>query len=87
MCVGVSVSIRVHAKSLQSCLILCYPMDCSPPRFSVLGILQARILEWVAALLQGIFPAQGLNPCLLHLLYWQAGSLPLAPLGCIAVCT
>ena len=32
----------------QSCLILCYPMDCSPPGFSVHGILQARVLEWVA---------------------------------------
>ena len=29
------------------------------------------------ALLQGIFLTQGLNPCLLHLLHWQAGSLPL----------
>ena len=31
----------------QSCPTLCDPMDCSPPGFSVLGILQARILEWV----------------------------------------
>ena len=31
----------------QSCLILCDPMDFSPPGSSVLGILQARILEWV----------------------------------------
>ena len=29
---------------------LCYPRDCSPPGFSVRGILQARILEWVAVL-------------------------------------
>ena len=42
-------------------------MDCSPPGSSVHGILQARILEWVAsALLQGIFPTQGPNPSLLH---------------------
>ena len=33
------------------------------------------------ALLQGIFPTQGWNPRLLHPLYWQAGSLPLAPPG------
>ena len=33
------------------------------------------------ALLQGIFPTQGLNWCLLCLLHWQAGSLPLAPPG------
>ena len=32
----------------QSCPILCDPMECSPPGSSVLGILQARILEWVA---------------------------------------
>ena len=32
----------------QSCLTLCNPMDCGPPGSSVLGILQARILEWVA---------------------------------------
>ena len=38
----------VRAKSLQSCLTLCDPMDCSPPGSSVHGILQARILEWVA---------------------------------------
>ena len=85
-----------------------------------MGILQARILEWVAmpfsrdlpdpqieprspalqadslpselpgkspkntgvgcpALFQGIFPTQGSNPCLLCLLHWLVGSLPLAP--------
>ena len=38
----------MHAKSLQSCLTLCNPMDCSPPGSSVHGILQARTLEWVA---------------------------------------
>ena len=36
------------AKSLQSCLTLCDPMDCSPPGSSVHGILQARTEEWVA---------------------------------------
>ena len=52
----------------QSCLPLCNPMDCSPPGSSVQGILQARILEWVADLLQGIFLTRGLNPRLLSLL-------------------
>ena len=33
------------------------------------------------ALLLGIFPTQGSNPPLLHLLHWQAGSLPVAPPG------
>ena len=32
-------------------------------------------------LLQGIFPTQGLNPCLQRLLHWQADSLPVAPPG------
>jgi len=32
----------------QSCPTLCDPMDCSPPGSSVYGIIQARILEWVA---------------------------------------
>ena len=36
------------AKSLQSCLTLCNPIDGSPPVSPVPGILQARTLEWVA---------------------------------------
>ena len=36
------------AKLLQLCLTLCDPIDGSPPGSSVPGILQARILEWVA---------------------------------------
>ena len=36
------------AKSLQSCLTLCDPIDGSPPGCPVPGILQARTLEWVA---------------------------------------
>ena len=42
-CVGVYVCVCA-----QSCLTLCNSMDCSQPGFSVHGILQARILEWVA---------------------------------------
>ena len=36
------------AKSLQSCLTLCDPIDGSTPGSPIPGILQARILEWVA---------------------------------------
>ena len=36
------------AKSLQSCPTLCDPIDGSPPGSPVPGILQARVLEWVA---------------------------------------
>ena len=38
----------VAAKSLQSCLTRCIPMDGSPPGSAIPGSLQARILEWVA---------------------------------------
>ena len=44
------------AKSFHSCLTLCDPMHCSPPGSSVLGILQARILEWVARPSSGDLP-------------------------------
>ena len=45
-----AISTRSEVKVLvtQSCLTLGDPMDCSPPGPSVLGILQARTLEWVA---------------------------------------
>ena len=36
------------AKSLQSCLTLCDPVDGSPPASAIPGILQARTVEWVA---------------------------------------
>ena len=38
----------MHAKSLQTCVTLCDPMDCSLPGSSVHGVLLARILAWVA---------------------------------------
>ena len=40
--------LKVKVALIQSCWILCNPMDYSPPGSSVYGILQARILEWVA---------------------------------------
>ena len=52
----------VKVKVSQSCPPLFEPID-----YIVHGILQARILEWVASsLLQGIFPTQGSNPGPLH---------------------
>ena len=72
----------VHMHPVTSVMSDCDPIGCSPSGSSVLEILQVRIPECVChALLQGIFPTQGLNPCLLNLLHWQAGSLPLAPSG------
>ena len=42
------VAAAAAAKSLQSCLTLCNPIDGSPPGSPIPGILQARTLEWVA---------------------------------------
>ena len=47
-CFSCTSNVCMSAKSLQLCLTLCNPMDCSPPGSSVHGILQARIREWVA---------------------------------------
>ena len=53
----------MHAKSSQSCLTLCNLMDCSPPGFSVHGILQAGIPGvGCHALLPGDLPNLGIEP-------------------------
>ena len=66
-----SWSDKVKVRVAQSCLALCNPLD-----YTVHGILQARILEWVAfSLLQDIFLTQESNPGLLHctwILYQQS---------------
>ena len=68
-----------HARSLQSCLILCNPMGYIPRGSSVHGILQSRILEWAAiSSSRGSSWPRNSNPCLLHLPHEQAGSLPQA---------
>jgi len=57
-------------------------MDCSPPGSSVHGDSPGQNTGvGCYFILQGIFQSQGLNPYLLCFLYWQAGSLPLAPPG------
>ena len=68
----------MEAKLLQSCLTLCDPVDCSPPSSSAHG---KNTGVGCHALLQGIFPTQGLNLHLLWLLHWQMGSLPLSHWG------
>ena len=53
---------RMCAKSLQSCLTLCDPMDCSPPGSSVHGDSPGKSTRvYFHALLQGIFPTHGSN--------------------------
>ena len=65
----------------KSCLILCDPMHCSLPGSSVHGILQMRILEWVAiSSSRGSSRPRDSNP---SLLLWQADSLPLSHVSCM----
>ena len=54
--------VHAHAKLLQLCLILFYPMDWSQPGSFVHGILQARILEWVAISSSEELPDSGIKP-------------------------
>ena len=68
--------------SLQSCPTLCYRTDCSPPDFSVRGILQATILEWVAmAFSRGSSRPRDQTGVSFIYMHWQVGSLPLVPAG------
>ena len=75
------LSLCVCAKLLHLCLTFCYPADPSPPGFFVWDSPGKNTGVGCRALLQGIFLTQGSNLCLLSLLCWQAGSLPLVPLG------
>ena len=61
------------AKLLQSCLTLCDPIDGSPPDSAVPGILQARILEWVAI-------SFSIRPGKLYILFPGGSSIPRFPL-------
>ena len=48
LCVCVCTITQVCVLVAQPCLTLCDPTDCNPPGFTIHGILQARILEWIA---------------------------------------
>ena len=70
----------MRAKSLPSCLTFYDPMDCSPPGSSILGILQAWILECVAMpFSRGSSRPRDWTCVCYHILRWQVGSLPLVP--------
>ena len=84
VCVCVRARVCVRAKLLQSCLTLCDPMDCSPPVSSVHGILQARILGWVAKSSSRDLPNPGIKPETPMFPALQADSLPLSHLEKLA---
>ena len=65
----------MHAKSVQLCQTLCYPL-CSLSGSSVMGFSRQEYWSGLPCP-----PPRGPGGGLLHLLHWQAGSLPLAPPG------
>ena len=72
------MKVKMKVLIAQSCLTLCDPMDYSPPASSVHGILQVRILEWVAISSPGDLPDPGIKPRSLAL---QADTLTSEPQG------
>ena len=66
------------AKSLQSCPTLCNPIDSSPPGSPVPGILQARILEWVAISFSNAWKWKWSRVQLLPILWTAAYQAPLS---------
>ena len=72
--------IKVNSESevAQLCLTLCDPVDCSLPGSSIHGILQARILEWVATSFSRDLPDPGIEPGSPSL---QTDALPSEPPG------
>ena len=85
---NLKINIDICTQCYVMCLVtqlgmtLCDSMDYSPPGSSVHGDSPGKNTRvGCHALLQGIFPTPGSNPCLLSILHWQVGSLPLAPSG------
>ena len=76
MCVCVCVCMCT-----QSCPSLCSSIDCSPPGSSVHGIVQARILEWVAISYSRGTSGPWIKPESLTSPALAVGSLPLVPPG------
>ena len=69
---------KVKVLFAQLCLTICNPMDCSWPGSPVHGVLQARMLEWVAIPFSGDLPNPGVEPGSPAL---QADPLPSEPPG------
>ena len=71
----------MYVSITQSCPTVCNSTDCSPPGSSVHGILQARILKWIAMPTQGDLPDPGVEPGSLPFLHEGIDSLSLVTHG------
>ena len=60
-----ALAVCLPVKSLQLCLILCNPMDCSHQAPLSMGFSRQEYCSGLPCLLQGIFPTQGLNQSLI----------------------
>ena len=85
-CLKAITLITLMIFTMHICMLNCFdlwdPVDCSSSGTSVHGIFQARILEWVVrSSSTGSSQPKDKAQCLLCLLHWQAGSLPIAPSG------
>ena len=78
VCVCASMYMNMYSEVTQLCLTLCDPVGCSLPGSSIHGILQARILEWVAISFSKDHPNPGIEPGSPTL---QADTLPSEPPG------
>ncbi|CAI9152781.1 unnamed protein product [Rangifer tarandus platyrhynchus] len=67
----------VHSKSSQPCPTLCNPWTAAHQAPLSMGFSRQEYWSGLPCPIPGDFQTQGLNPCLLHLLHWQASSLPL----------
>ena len=73
------VNTNMHARVVSRVQHFCNPTDCSSPGFSVHGISQGRIQEWLTiSSSRGCPVPRDWNPHLLCLLCWQVHSLPLS---------
>ena len=70
-------TMNVHAKSLSHVWLFVTPWTVPYQAPLFMEFSRQEYGRGYHFLLQGIFPSQGLNPCLLCLLHWQVGSLPL----------
>ena len=68
--------VKSESEVAQSCPTLRDPVDCSPPGSSVHGILQARVLEWVAVAFSYIFTSAALKPLLDRLACENTNPIP-----------
>ena len=77
----VRMIIITKARLLSHTWLFCKPMNCNPSDFSVLGIFQARILEWVTISCSRESSRPRDQTWVSCLLRWQVDSLPLCHLG------